>query len=579
MHADHLKMSFIEKQGLSLGTHLSHRLTEIGISQCFAVPGDFNLELLDQLAKNPKLEMVYCCNELNAGYAADGYARARGFACVVVTFCVGGFSALNAIAGAYSEDLPVLIVSGGPNTNDFATNRILHHTIGKPDFGQQERCFREVTCCQVVIPHLDDAHRLIDYAITQALFHKKPAYIEISCNIAGLVHPSFVDVPIPFSVAPPHSNKQGLKEALAAITGALKTAVKPVVLVGIRLRMCKAFDALMKLVESSKYAVAVMADAKGLFPESHPYYVGSYWGPVGSPGCCEIVESADIVITIGAVWTDYSTTGYSLLLKPKKVIKIDQDRVTVLGCRTFGCVAMADVLDGLAEVAPPNNAAVVNFKRMREPHGVAESPGLDEPLLTKVLFKHVQGFIDSNTAIVAEVGDTWFNSQKLSLPDGCGYEVQMRYGSIGWSVGAVLGQAFGYKAEGKRVLGIIGDGSFQMTAQEVSTLMRYNLNPVIILVNNGSYTIEVQIHDGPYNVINNWDYTGLALALDNGQGRVWTAKANTERQLEEALATAKATTDKLCFIEVFVDKDDCSKELLEWGSRVAAANSRPPAYL
>ena len=155
------------------------------------------------------------------------------------------------------------------------------------------------------------------------------------------------------------------------------------------------------------------------------------------------------------------------------------------------------------------------------------------------------------------------------------YEFQMQYGSIGWSVGATLGYA--QAAKDKRVIACIGDGSFQVTAQDVSTMLRCGQKSIIFLINNGGYTIEVEIHDGPYNVIKNWDYTGLINAIHNSDGNCWTMKVRTEAELKEAIATATgAKKDCLCFIEVIVHKDDTSKELLEWGSRVSAANSRPP---
>jgi pyruvate decarboxylase len=133
----------------TLGRYIAARLVEVGVRDVFTVPGDFNLVLLDHLLAEPGLELIGCCNELNAGYAADGYARANGVGACAVTFTVGGLSVINAIAGAYSENLPVICIVGGPNSNDYGTNRILHHTTGDPDFGQELRCFQQVTCLQV----------------------------------------------------------------------------------------------------------------------------------------------------------------------------------------------------------------------------------------------------------------------------------------------------------------------------------------------------------------------------------------------------------------------------------------------
>ncbi|KAG2442996.1 hypothetical protein HYH02_009412 [Chlamydomonas schloesseri] len=562
----------------NLGLHIANRLVEVGCTTCFAVPGDFNLLLLDQLLKQPELSLVWCCNELNAGYAADGYARKRGVGCLCVTFCVGGFSALNAVAGAYSEDLPLIVISGGPNSQDHASNRILHHTTGANEYGQQLRAFREVTCCQVVIQHIEDAHMLLDTAISEAMLKRKPVYIEVACNLADLTHPSFARPPVPYALASSHTNAASLEAAVEAAVEWLGAGVKPLLLAGVRTRPPRARQAMLALAAASRYPVAVMPDAKAMFPEDHPQYVGMYWGPVSTPCVCEVVESSDIVVCVGGVWTDYSTAGYSLLLKPEKMLRVDTNRVTLGSGPTFGCIVMADFLEALAARVTPNDTGHVIYKRMALPPSEPPPQGEGELLRTNVLFKHIQHMLTPSTSLISEVGDSWFNTLKLRLPAGCEYELQMRYGSIGWSVGAVLGYGVAERqtAPDRRLVACIGDGSFQMTAQEVSTMLRYGLDPIIFLINNGGYTIEVEIHDGPYNVIKNWDYTGMVRALHNGQGKLWTAEARTEPELQAAIAEALKRRGELCFIMVVTHRDDCSKELLEWGSRVAAANSRKP---
>ncbi|KAF5747635.1 Pyruvate decarboxylase isozyme 2 [Tripterygium wilfordii] len=319
--------TFVNSSESTLGRHLARRLVQVGITDVFSVPGDFNLTLLDHLLAEPGLNLIGCCNELNAGYAADGYARSRGVGACVVTFTVGGLSVLNAIAGAYSENLPVICIVGGPNSNDYGTNRILHHTIGLPDFSQELRCFQNVTCYQAVVNNLEDSHELIDTAVSTALKESKPVYISISCNLPAIPHPTFIRDPVPYSLTPKLSNRMGLEAAVEATVEFLNKAVKP-----------------------------------------------------------------------------------------------------------------------------------------------------------------------------------------------------MQYGSIGWSVGATLGYAQA-KPE-KRVIACIGDGSFQVTAQDVSTMLRCEQRTIIFLINNGGYTIEVEIHDGPYNVIKNWNYTGLVDAIHNGEGKCWTTKVN-----------------------------------------------------
>ncbi|XP_010034573.2 pyruvate decarboxylase 1 [Eucalyptus grandis] len=559
----------------TLGRHLARRLVEIGVADVFSVPGDFNLTLLDHLIAEPGLNNVGCCNELNAGYAADGYARARGVSACVVTFTVGGLSIINAIAGAYSENLPIICIVGGPNTNDYGTSRILHHTIGLPDFSQEVRCFQTVTCYQAIVNNLENAHEQIDRAISTALKECKPAYISISCNLPSIPHPTFSREPIPFSLPPKMSNKLGLEAAVEATVAFLNNAVKPVLIGGPKLRVADACHEFIELADACGYPIAVMPSAKGLVPEHHPRFIGTYWGAVSTAFSAEIVESADAYLFAGPIFNDYSSVGYSLLLKREKAIIVQPDRVVVANGPAFGCVLMKDFLHLLAQKLEFNSTAYENYRRIYVPEGIPLKCDPDEPLRVNVLFQHIQKMLSQDTAVIAETGDSWFNCQKLKLPEGCGYEFQMQYGSIGWSVGATLGYA--QSVPDKRVIACIGDGSFQVTAQDISTMIRCGQKTIIFLINNGGYTIEVEIHDGPYNVIKNWNYTGLVDAIHNGEGNCWTAKVRCERELEDAITTAtEEKKDCFCFIEVIVHKDDTSKELLEWGSRVSAANSRTP---
>ncbi|XP_021766053.1 pyruvate decarboxylase 1-like [Chenopodium quinoa] len=559
----------------TLGRHLGRRLVQIGVRDVFSVPGDFNLTLLDHLVDEPELNLIGCCNELNAGYAADGYARAKGVGACVVTFTVGGLSVLNAIAGANSENLPVICIVGGPNSNDYGSNRILHHTIGLPDFTQELRCFQTVTCFQAVVNNLDDAHELIDTAISTALKESKPVYISIGCNLPGIPHPTFARDPVPYFLAPHMSNQLGLEAAVEATAEFLNKAVKPVIIGGPKLRVAKAQKAFVELADACGYPIAVMPSGKGLVPEHLPHFIGTYWGAVSTNYVGEVVESADAYVFVGPIFNDYSSVGYSLLIKKEKMILVQPNRVTIANGPSYGWVFMDDFLSALAKKLKRNTTAMENYRRIYTPPGMPLKCGKDEPLRVNVLFKHIQAMIDGNTAVIAETGDSWFNCQKLRLPEGCGFEFQMQYGSIGWSVGATLGYA--QAAKDKRVVAFIGDGSFQVTAQDVSTMIRCGQKTIIFLINNGGYTIEVEIHDGPYNVIKNWNYTGFIKAIHNGQGNCWTAKVQTEEQLIDAIAAATGEyKDSLCFIEILVHKDDTSKELLEWGSRVASANSRPP---
>src|SRR5215472_6552064 len=213
----------------TVGSYLAARLSQIGLRHLFAVAGDFNLVLLDELLKNKELEQVYCCNELNCGYSAEGYARACGAAAAVVTFSVGGLSAINAVAGAYAENLPVILVSGAPNTNDRATEHLLHHTLATHDWSYQLEIAKKLTCAAVAITSTADAPHQIDHAIRSALSQKKPAYIEVACNIAAA--PCAAPGPVSALIADEPSDDETLKAAIAAAAKFLHDRRKPVLLI------------------------------------------------------------------------------------------------------------------------------------------------------------------------------------------------------------------------------------------------------------------------------------------------------------------------------------------------------------
>ncbi len=564
----------MEMKRTTIGGYLAERFKQLGLKHYFAIPGDYNLVLLDELLKHPELKMINCCNELNAGYAADGYARACGLSALILTYSVGGLSAINAVAGAYAEDLPMIVVSGAPNTNSENENQKLHHTLAEVDYDYVRRAFERITSSAVTIHHLSEAPVQIDRAIEAAFSTRKPVYIEVACNIAGL------EVSFPSKRTFEHrlrSDAGALSDALEHAADFLNSATKPVLVAGARIRSWGAAGAFRELADSCGYAVACMPNAKGFFPENHRHYIGTYWGPVSSPGCGDIVESSDAYLFAGPIFTDYTTTGCSALVNPQKLVQVNPHSVRV-AAQTYAHVAMPDFLGGLAGRLRSNSTSFEAFSRIRGEEPPPKHPrDPNTPITTRLLFAQIQKILSRDMALIAETGDSWFNSMRLKLPEGCRYEIQMQYGSIGWSVGAALGYELG-SSDSTRTVALIGDGSFQMTAQEVSTMIRYGLKPIIFLMNNGGYTIEVEIHDGPYNEIKNWNYAELMDVFNAGEGKGWGCRATTEGELEDAIKKA-LVHDGPCLVEIKIDRDDCNKSLLSWGSRVASNNGRPPRVL
>ncbi len=217
---------------------------------------------------------------------------------------------------------------------------------------------------------------------------------------------------------------------------------------------------------------------------------------------------------------------------------------------------------------------MVEYQRIR-PQPQAQQPAEAEGKLTRgEIFRQVQDLITADMTVIAETGDSWFNGMALKLPSGARFEIEMQWGSIGWATPAAFGYAVG--ASSRRTVLLTGDGSFQLTAQEVAQMIRRKLPVIIFLINNHGYTIEVEIHDGPYNNIKNWDYAGLIQAFNAEDGRGRGLRANNGGELKKAIEAAVANHDGPTLIECVIDRDDCSAELISWGRLVAIANARPP---
>ncbi|GBQ87549.1 alpha-keto acid decarboxylase family protein [Gluconobacter albidus] len=557
----------------TVGHYLSERLTQIGLKHHFAVAGDYNLVLLDQMIEQGGTKQIYDCNELNCSFAAEGYARANGAAAAIITFSVGAISAMNGLGGAYAENLPILVISGAPNTNDHGSGHVLHHTIGTTEYSYQMEMAKHVTCAAESITSAETAPAKIDHVIRTMLREKKPAYLEIACNVSAA--PCVRPGPVSSLHAHPRPDEASLKAALDESLSFLDKATKVAILVGTKLRAAEALKETVELADKLNCPVTVMAAAKSYFPETHPGFRGVYWGDVSSPGAQEIIEGADAVICLAPVWNDYSSGGWQSIIRGEKVLEIDPDRVTVNG-KTFDGFRLKEFVKALTEKAPKKSAALTGeYKPV-----ILPKADQAKPLTNDEMTRQINDLVDGNTTLFAETGDSWFNAMRMHLPEGAKVETEMQWGHIGWSVPSMFGNATG-SPERKHVL-MVGDGSFQLTAQEVAQMVRYELPVIIFLVNNHGYVIEIAIHDGPYNYIQNWDYAALMQCFNQGVPGEESGKyglglhATTGEELAEAIAKAKKNTRGPTLIECKLDRTDCTKTLVQWGKAVAAANSRKP---
>ncbi len=353
----------------------------------------------------------------------------------------------------------------------------------------------------------------------------------------------------------------------------LLTKKKPVLLIGSKLRAAGAETEAIELAEALGCAVAVMAAAKSFFPENHPQFAGIYWGEISAPGTREIVDWADAVLCIGTIFNDYSTIGWTAMPSGPGVLTADLSEVKLAGY-DFTRIHLRDFLAVLARKVQKRDATMIEFKRLRKEPSTEKLAEPALPLKRAEIVRQIGSLVSADSTVIAETGDSWFNGMLLRLPGGARFEIEMQWGSIGWSVPATFGYAVG--APERRVIAMIGDGSFQLTAQEVAQMIRRNLPVIIFLINNRGYTIEVEIHDGPYNNIKNWDYAGLIEVFNAGEGHGRGLRATTGGELANAIKVAVANREGPTLIECVIDRDDCSSDLISWGRLVANANARPP---
>ncbi|MEU7768640.1 alpha-keto acid decarboxylase family protein [Nocardia sp. NPDC049190] len=550
----------------TVGDYLLLRLREIGIHHIFGVPGDYQLEFLDQLETMDGIEWVGNCNELNAAYAADGYGRLNGIAALLTTFSVGELSALNGVAGAFAESVPVVSIVGTPATFVMDAGQKVHHTVGDGDFTHAATCAHEYTVAQSWLSR-DNAASEIDRMLRLCWLFKRPVQLMLPADVAY----QQIDAPTePLVLPEPSSEPHELARFKNEASERLRAAHTPAVLVGHEVDRYGLAAQLRELVEKIGCPVACLSNAKGVFPEDHDQLIGGYSGKLSDPDVKRAIEQADCLLTVGVMFTDSVTGGFSQQIDPSRVIALHPTAAAV-GESRHAHVSMKDAMSALASVVTPKPSKITSYYdrtvRGRAPY----RPVGSTRLVQSRYLEQLQAFLAPGDVVIAEQGTSYFGSADLAFPKDCTFVGQPLWGSIGYTLPALLGTLLA--APDRRHILLIGDGSFQLTAQELSTILRHDLNPVIFLINNDGYTVERLIL-GPqasYNDIPKWNYHRLVEAFDP-DGRARTAHAGTEDELAAALDTAETDNDRLIFIEVIMERMDSPQSLVELGKAFAAAD-------
>jgi indolepyruvate decarboxylase len=552
-----------ENMTMTVGEFLLRRLREAGVGHAFGVPGDYNLELLQQMEDTGTLTWMGACNELNASYAADGYARLNGLAALIVTNAVGALSAINGVAGAYSEHVPVVCVCGSIPYRSMERGLGMHHTMADGTWDRFINAYAQVTAAQARLT-LDNAVTEIDRLITTAWQQKLPVYMEVPSDIAYLD----IEVPTtPLTLEEPPSDPERLRSCAAAIADRLSQAKSPAILVDLDVDRFGVAGEVMGLAEKIQAPVAVVSTAKAVIDETFPHFAGVYNGAASLPSTREAIENSDCLLAIGYRPIDLTTGDFTGSL-PADTIRLRGHAVDV-GEDNYQAVTLKEVLLGVTDAAHQvtNRAA----RKFAPPAAAANNHANGSAKLTQAAYwQAIQGYIRSGDVIVAEDG-TSYASFGLELPPKCTFVSQVIWGSIGYTVGSLLGTLTA--APDRRHLLFVGDGSFQLTAQEISTMLRHDYKPVIFLINNGGYTIERCWlgKTSRFNDVENWDYANLPKMFKRDtNARSFVVK--TVADLEEALS---APNDRLIFIESVMDPFDAPVPVINSGNAGADIDYGP----
>ncbi|EDM4122056.1 indolepyruvate decarboxylase [Salmonella enterica subsp. enterica serovar Newport] len=543
----------------TVADYLLDRLAGCGIGHLFGVPGDYNLQFLDHVIDHPTLRWVGCANELNAAYAADGYARMSGAGALLTTFGVGELSAINGIAGSYAEYVPVLHIVGAPCSAAQQRGELMHHTLGDGDFRHFYRMSQAISAASAILDEQNACFE-IDRVLGEMLAARRPGYIMLPADVAKKT-----------AIPPTQALALPVHEAQSGVETAFRYHARQCLMNSRRIALLADFLAgrfglrplLQRWMAETPIAHATLLMGKGLFDEQHPNFVGTYSAGASSKEVRQAIEDADRVICVGTRFVDTLTAGFTQQLPAERTLEI-QPYASRIG-ETWFNLPMAQAVSTLRELClecafapPPTRSA-------------GQPVRIDKGELTQESFwQTLQQYIKPGDIILVDQGTAAFGAAALSLPDGAEVVVQPLWGSIGYSLPAAFGAQTA--CPDRRVILIIGDGAAQLTIQEMGSMLRDGQAPVILLLNNDGYTVERAIHGAAqrYNDIASWNWTQIPPALNAAQqAECW--RVTQAIQLAEVLERL-ARPQRLSFIEVMLPKADLP-ELLRTVTRALEARN------
>jgi indolepyruvate decarboxylase len=529
---------------MKLADYIFGRIEKTGVQHTFGIPGDFVLPLYATQTRS-NLKTVELTHEPSVGYAADAYARLRGLGVALVTYGAGGLNMVNPVGLAYAEESPLLVISGAPETRFRNDKPQLHHCV--KNFNTQHDVYVQVTEATSIVDNIKTAQAEIDRVFDTTLNSSRPGYIELPRDMVNQeLELSAAKLPELPAVNP------ALNVAVNEIANLLKAAKQPVLMVGVEVRRFGLKDKVIGFAEALNLPVVTSILGKATFPETHPNFIGNYFGQFGNPKVKEYVEGSDCVIALGAVMTEMESGGYTAKLSPENLVQINNHEVMV-GYHHYNGLKLDQVLDLLLETTTAKLKPTSRFTLPSIAKEVIEAPAGSKNLTVAAMISALNEVLENSNdfSVVTDTGDCMYAGMSLQTDIflAPGY-----YVSMGFGVPAAIGAQLAMPS--RRPIVLVGDGAFQMTGMEISTAVKMGLNPIVIVFNNASYAMLRFIdQQRDYFDLPRWYYIELAKAV-GGNGMQATSAADFKKAL-----SAAQKSDKMFLIDAVIESDDISPTL------------------
>ena len=541
-------------RGKSIGEYLIQRLQDYGLRDLFGIPGDYVLNLYGMLEKSP-IRVVGCTREDCAGFAADAYARIHGLGALCVTYCVGGLSVCNSIAGAFAEKSPVVLITGSPGLAERVNNPLLHHKVR--DFRTQLEVFEKLCIATTEVSDPVNAFREIDRVLDAAVRFKRPVYIDIPRDLVDHVP----HVAHTYQRSHWETDPQVLAEAANEAAALLEDARQPVIVAGIEVHRFGLQDQVLELAEGAHIPIAATLLGKSVVSEKHPLYLGIYEGAMGHQSITEYVESSDCILLLGAFMTDINLGIFTANIDPAKCIYATSESLRIRHHHYRG-VLFDHFLAELNRRKPHRKTPSLPISQASLAGPFELKP--EEPITISRLIARLNEQLDADTIVIADIGDSLFAATELVIHERTDFLSPAYYASMGFSVPAALGACVAKPSD--RVVVICGDGAFQMTGMELSTIVRNGFSPIVIVLDNHGYGTERTLHAGEwmYNEIHGWDYSELPRVLRGGKG----FRVETEAEFDQTLDAVWNDRTEMSLIHVKLPEGDQSETLKRLAERL-----------